>query len=96
MKKIKILMKGENKMAEKNIDTRIVHKHDLEVNWNKAVNFIPKQGELIVYDVDDSYVYERLKIGDGKTVVGQLPFVETASSDVDSTMLNLMLEEVLV
>lgn len=83
-------------MAEKNIDTRIVHKHDLEVNWNKAVNFIPKQGELIVYDVDDSYVYERLKIGDGKTVVGQLPFVETASSDVDSTMLNLMLEEVLV
>ncbi len=39
-------------MAEKNIKTRIIHKHDTEANWNLAVNFIPKQGELIVYDKD--------------------------------------------
>ena len=61
-------------MAEKNITTRIIHKHDTEENWNKATNFIPKQGELIVYDNDSIYDYERFKIGDGITNVNDLPF----------------------
>lgn len=62
-------------MAEKNIKSRIIHKHDTQANWVKATAFIPKQGELIVYDVDDNYTYERFKIGDGVTVVSDLPFV---------------------
>lgn len=61
-------------MAEKNITTRIIHKHDTEENWNKATNFIPKQGEIIIYDIDSTYSYERFKIGDGITVVSSLPF----------------------
>ena len=61
-------------MAEKNIKTRIIHKHDTEENWNKATNFIPRQGEIIVYDVDATHTYERLKIGDGVTNVNSLPF----------------------
>ena len=55
-------------------NVRIVHKHDTEENWLKAINFIPKQGELIIYDVDNNYNYERMKIGDGKTLVNDLPF----------------------
>ena len=66
--------KGENIMAEKNFNARIVHKHDTEENWNKAINFIPKQGELIIYDKDSIYDYERIKIGDGVTNVNVLPF----------------------
>ena len=62
-------------MAEKNIKSRIVHKHDTESNWNKAINFIPKQGEIIVYDIDSNHSYERIKIGDGVTNVNNLPFV---------------------
>lgn len=62
-------------MAEKNIKSRIVHKHDVELNWNKAINFIPKQGEIIVYDIDSNHSYERIKIGDGVTNVNNLPFV---------------------
>ena len=62
-------------MAEKNIKSRIVHKHDVELNWNKATNFIPKQGEIIVYDIDNNHSYERIKIGDGVTNVNNLPFV---------------------
>lgn len=62
-------------MAEKNIKSRIVHKHDVELNWNKAINFIPKQGEIIVYDIDSNHSYERIKIGDGMTNVNNLPFV---------------------
>ena len=68
-------------MAEKNLNARIVHKHDTEANWLKAVNFIPKQGELIVYDVDTTHNYERIKIGDGATLVSALPFVDDNKVD---------------
>jgi hypothetical protein len=70
-----ISQKGENKMAEKTIKNgRIINKHDTEANWNKATGFIPYQGEVIVYDVDEYYSYERFKIGDGVTAVTALPF----------------------
>ena len=62
-------------MAEKNIKSRIVHKHDTAEHWSLATNFIPKQGEIIVYDIDSTYTYERIKIGDGTTNVNALPFV---------------------
>ena len=54
-------------------NTRIQLKHDTETNWNKAVNFIPKAGEMIIYDADDTNPV-RIKIGDGITVVNSLPF----------------------
>lgn len=62
-------------MAEKNIKSRIIHKHETEANWLLATNFIPKQAEVIVYDIDDNYDYERIKIGDGVQNVNDLPFV---------------------
>lgn len=61
-------------MAEKNIKSRVVHKHDTESNWSKATTFIPKQGEIIIYDIDSNHSYERFKIGDGVTKVNSLPF----------------------
>ena len=70
-------------MAEKNIKTRIIHKHDTEENWNKATNFIPKQGEIIVYDIDLSHSYERIKIGDGTTNVISLPYVSETVVDAE-------------
>ena len=84
-------------MTEKNIKARIVHKHDLEFNWNLAGNFVPKQGELIIYDIEvDSdgntltlpegrttpYTYERFKIGDGTTLVNDLPFYACSWNDL--------------
>lgn len=77
-------------MSEKNIKSRIVHKHDTEINWLKATNFIPKQGEIIIYDVDDNYNYERLKIGDGVTSASELPFIDNeAKSLIDSLASNI-------
>lgn len=61
-------------MAENSLKARVIHKHDIASNWALAINFIPKQGEIIVYDRDEVYNYERLKIGDGETVVSALPF----------------------
>ena len=65
-------------MAEKNIKSRIVHKHDIEANWLLATNFTPMKGEIIVYDIDGNYSYERIKIGDGVQNVNQLPFATNA------------------
>lgn len=69
-------------MAEKNnMYGRVQNKHDTEANWLKATNFIPKAGEIIVYDPDDTYTYARIKIGDGTTLVNNLSFVNTMLSD---------------
>ncbi len=65
--------------VEKNVNTRIQNKHDIEANWKKAINFIPKEGELIIYDPDpidqiNGCFETRFKIGDGVTTVTNLPF----------------------
>ena len=70
-------------MSEKKINSRFIQKHDTEVNWNKAENFIPKAAEIIVYDRDENYNYERFKIGDGVTLVNDLPFAIAATPRSD-------------
>ena len=64
------------------IKGRQLQKHDTEANWNKAINFAPLFGEIIVYDPDENYPYPRYKTGiwDGKStktdamLVYNLPF----------------------
>ena len=62
-------------MMQKEFASRIIHKHDIEANWNKALNFIPKIGEIIVYDIDENYNYSRFKIGDGIRAINDLEFL---------------------
>lgn len=75
-------------MSSKTLNTRIINKHDIESNWKKAENFIPKQGELIIYD--NKYIDEmgnevvvadtvKYKLGDGSTNVIDLPFIDPIS-----------------
>lgn len=79
-------------MNEKRIYGRSVQKHDTQANWEKATNFCPMIGEIIVYDIDGNNSHERIKIGDGVQNVNDLPFLMS----VDPTKLETMLEEVLV
>ena len=72
-------------MANQEFYSRIIHKHDTEENWIKATNFIPKQGEIIVYDIDNNHNYERIKIGDGTTKVNTLPFIDKTLADLIGT-----------
>ena len=58
--------------TEKQLNTRITQKIDTTVNWEKATNFKPKKGEIIVYQ--DS-TFTGIKVGDGVTTVINLPFV---------------------
>lgn len=52
------------------LQTRVQNKHDTAANWEKATNFIPLVGEIIIYDD-----LHQIKIGDGETTVNNLPFL---------------------
>ena len=65
---------------EKHINARIPQKIDSELNWDKAINFIPMKGEIIVYSKDENYSYDRIKIGDGIKKVKELPFINLQSN----------------
>ena len=73
----------------KEIKGRLVNKHDIEENWLKAENFTPLAGEKIIYDPDSTHFAARVKVGDGKTNVNDLPFVNniTAGEGVGSVIL---------
>lgn len=58
------------------LSSRFFILHDTEANWVNMTSFIPEKGEPVVYDVDEDYNYERLKIGDGVRNVNELPFLE--------------------
>lgn len=63
------------------IKENTIIKKDTRENWNKAKNFIPKENEIIIYtDIG-------MKIGDGKTKVNDLPFVNQNSYSVEEDML---------
>ena len=59
-------------MAEKELKGRFLQKTDTTENWGKAENFKPYKGEVVVYQDGKS---SKIKIGDGATVVGELPFI---------------------
>lgn len=60
-----IFLFGDNQMNKNN---KI--KNDTSFNWAKA-SFIPKEDEIILYND-----LLKIKIGDGKTQIGELPFLE--------------------
>lgn len=64
-------------MSEKRFNSRVIHKHDIESNWAKS-SFVPLKGELVIFDTDESHLYERIKVGDGIQTVNALPFVNDA------------------
>lgn len=59
-------------------------KKDTSENWNKAKNFIPKEKEIIVYT---DFTPFGTKIGDGKTKVNDLPFVDINEYGVEDDTL---------
>lgn len=63
-------------MADKTMKTRIQMKHETKENWDKATSFTPLEGESIFYT--DKNI---LKIGDGNTLLSELPSLTTYSND---------------
>lgn len=56
-------------------------KKDTSENWSKAKNFIPKKSEIIIY------IDKGMKIGDGKTKVNDLPFINNNEYRVEDDIL---------
>lgn len=80
----------------KEIASRIVLKHDIESNWNRVDDtFIPMKGEIIIYDIDSNYNYERFKIGDGETFAKDLPFYLENELDGILNKLNYLADHML-
>lgn len=67
----------------KKIKARISQLHGTTEYWNNKIGFIPKQGEIIIYDdyksetdQDDNIIYiPGIKIGTGNAYVQDLPFI---------------------
>lgn len=73
------------------VNTRIQLKHDTTENWNNAIGFIPKPGEIIIYDdyevkhytveeygeqVEKTALIPNIKVGTGNAYVQDLAFVD--------------------
>ena len=59
------------------IKSNAVVKIDSEENWNKAINYIPNPFTIIVYSYDNES--PKIKIGDGKHKLKDLPFLGNSS-----------------
>lgn len=72
-------------MKKQIIKSRVVLKNDTFENWDKAQNFIPLKGEVIVYNSNSQNTPVKIKIGNGVynpetnqiegTTVTELPFI---------------------
>ena len=61
--------------------------HKTERQWQNFGDWVPEAGEIVVYDPDKNYEYARLKIGDGKKQLSELPFfVDAAAKALISTL----------
>lgn len=74
------------------VNTRVKQKRDSTQHWNEARGFIPLEGEIIIYN--DYKVMDKvidgesrrvqipgIKIGDGRTYVQDLPFIDEELRD---------------
>lgn len=59
-------------------------KTDLASNWAKARNYIPERGTIIVYEYEDGA--PTIKIGDGVTLVSDLPFLVQPPSVIQGVL----------
>lgn len=64
-------------------------KKDTSENWDKAKNFIPKENEIIIYTD-----LEKKKIGNGKNLLNELPFINSDFYSVDGTTLIINSENI--
>jgi len=55
-----------------------IAKHEKEEDWAKS-KYIPKRGEVIVFEYEDA---PKIKIGDGRSNVNELPFATVQTNAV--------------
>lgn len=66
-------------LPDRVFNVRIKLRNDSHANWEKQSNFVPMDGEIIIYDKDSEHPYQLLKIGDGVSSLNHLPFINSVS-----------------
>jgi hypothetical protein len=61
-------------MEEKHFKVKVIHKCETAADWERS-SYVPAEGEIVTYKIDEQHNYERLKLGDGVHAVKDLPFV---------------------
>ena len=74
-------------MSKKTFNTRIQSLHDVEENWS-GKDFTPFDGEIVVYSSDETHASPRLKVGDGTSLIDNLPF----AVDYNETIISLSVD----
>lgn len=62
-------------LPDRIFNVRIKLRNDSHSNWAKKTDFVPMDGEIVIYDIDNSHQYQLIKIGDGITKLQDLPFI---------------------
>lgn len=62
-------------LPDRIFNVRIKLRNDSHANWEKQPNFVPMDGEIIIYDTDDEHKFQMIKIGDGSRKLSDLPFI---------------------
>ena len=63
--------------------------HGTAEEWNAHSDYIPKEGEFIIFDLADG---KRIKIGDGVTTVIDLPFADTVDDVITNEQIDTLFE----
>lgn len=62
-------------LPDRVFNVRIKLRNDSHANWEKQPNFVPMDGEIIIYDIDNKHKFQMIKIGDGLKKLSNLPFI---------------------
>lgn len=62
-------------------------KYETPENWEKAKNYIPKKGDILIYTMNDHTA--KMKLGDGVHTPNDLPFIGQQEWKVESGTLTL-------
>lgn len=64
-----------------------------EAEWAGLPDFVPLQGEVVIFSPDKQYKYARLKIGDGKTLLRNIPFfIDSSVNDFITNHYNMVID----
>lgn len=74
-------------IINKKIKGKIIFKHETEEHWLLS-DYVPEDGEMVLYDEDATHEYKRTKYGDGIRKVRDLPFAPESEWDYVITQLD--------
>lgn len=64
---------------------RVSQLYKTEAEWSKLPDFKPLAGEIIIFAPDEQHRSARLKIGDGTSLLKNLPFFVSVDTEKPTT-----------